>query len=179
MSLIVPLTRVASTRERRMILSSLAIAALAAVTAGESRADGLSPIVGAFGETKPIVDLRLRTETVEQEPLADDAHATTLRLRAGFETGKAWNTALLIEGEGIMPIGKSYRPDPMIPEMTTYPGGRGRGGVRDQPVPAHQHQPAGHDDHARAASASRSTTSASWVRWRGGRTSRLSMRCAW
>jgi hypothetical protein len=120
MSLFVPQARVASSRERRPMLTVFAIAAVA-VAGGESRADGLSPIAGAFGETKPIIDLRLRTETVEQEPLADDAHATTLRLRAGFETGKAWNTALLIEGEGIMPIGKSYRPDPMIPEMTTYP----------------------------------------------------------
>ena len=120
MSLNVPRTRVAS-RGRPLMLTSLAITAIAVCVAAKSRADGLSPIAGAFGETKPIVDLRLRTETVEQEPLANDAHATTLRLRAGFETGKAWNTALLIEGEGILPLGKSYRPDPMIPEMTTYP----------------------------------------------------------
>jgi hypothetical protein len=65
--------------------------------------------------------MRLRAENVDQDGIANDAHATTLRLRAGFETGKAWNTALLVEGEGILPIGKSYRPDPMIPEMTTYP----------------------------------------------------------
>ena len=56
-----------------------------------------------------------------QTPLADDSHAITLRLRAGFETGKAWNTALLVEGEGITPIQRNYRPDPMIPEMTTHP----------------------------------------------------------
>src|SRR5262245_3467504 len=99
----------------KSIAKPLALA-VAALAMNGAYADGLSPIGGAFGETKPIIDLRLRTETVEQEPLADDAHATTLRLRAGFETGKAWNTALLIEGEGVMPIGKSYRPDPMIPE---------------------------------------------------------------
>jgi hypothetical protein len=101
--------------------ASMLAMAVCAVVAGESRADGLSPIAGAFGETKPIFDLRLRTENVDQTPLANDAHATTLRARLGFETGKAWNTALLVEGEGILPIQDDYRRDPMIPEMTTYP----------------------------------------------------------
>jgi hypothetical protein len=86
-----------------------------------SMADGLDPVKGALGETKPIIDLRLRAENVDQDGIANDAHATTLRLRAGFETGKAWNTALLVEGEGIVPIQTNYRPDPMIPTMTTYP----------------------------------------------------------
>jgi hypothetical protein len=96
---------------------------LAATTliAGAAQADGLAPISGAFGETKPIFDMRLRVENVDQDGIVNDAHATTLRLRAGFETGKAWNTALLIEGEGIVPIQGSYRPDPTIPTMTTYP----------------------------------------------------------
>jgi hypothetical protein len=58
---------------------------------------------------------------VDQDGILNDAHATTLRLRAGFETGKAWNTSLLVEGEGILPIQRDYRPDPTIPEMTTYP----------------------------------------------------------
>jgi hypothetical protein len=105
---------------RRMV-QVCALAATVLAGADGARADGMSPIVGAFGETKPILDMRLRAETVDQDGIANDAHATTLRLRAGFETGKAWNTALLIEGEGVMPIGKSYRPDPMIPEMTAYP----------------------------------------------------------
>lgn len=98
-----------------------ALAGLLLMAAGQSRADGLSPITGAFGETKPLFDLRLRSEEVDQAGLADDSHATTLRLRAGFETGKAWNTALLVEGEGIVPIQTDYRPDPTIPEMTTHP----------------------------------------------------------
>src|SRR5689334_9454692 len=98
-----------------------ALAGLLLMAAGQSRADGLSPISGAFGETKPLFDLRLRSEEVDQAGLADDSHATTLRLRAGFETGKAWNTALLVEGEGIVPIQTDYRPDPTIPEMTTHP----------------------------------------------------------
>ena len=108
-----------SVGQRRV--ATLAIVAFGVLAASQSRADGLSPIAGAFGETKPIFDMRLRAEEVDQVPLRDDSHAMTLRLRAGFETGKAWNTALLVEGEGIVPIQTNYRPDPMIPEMTTHP----------------------------------------------------------
>jgi hypothetical protein len=75
----------------------------------------------ALGATKPIFDLRLRAETVDQAGIADDAHATTLRARLGFETGKWGNTSLLVEGEGIVPLQDDYRPDPMIASMTTYP----------------------------------------------------------
>ena len=88
---------------------------------GVAHADGLDPLKTAFGETKPLFDLRLRAENVDQDGIANDAHATTLRARLGFETGKAWNTALLVEGEGVLPIQDDYRPDPAIPSMTTYP----------------------------------------------------------
>ena len=63
---------------------------------GVAQADGLDPVKGAFGETKYIFDSRLRMEDVDQDPLPEDASALTLRLRLGFETGKAWNTALLV-----------------------------------------------------------------------------------
>ena len=86
---------------------AVAIAALAG-TAGAAYADSLSPLVGAVGETKPIVDLRLRYEEVEQEPIASDANAVTLRARLGVETGKAWNTALLVEGDFVWPLATDY-----------------------------------------------------------------------
>ena len=88
---------------------------------GAAHADGLDPVWGAFGETKPLIDARLRMEQVDQDPLAKDANAITLRLRLGFETGKAWNTALLVEGEGIVPLRSDYRIDPTIPTKTNYP----------------------------------------------------------
>ncbi len=75
----------------------------------------------ALTQTKPLFDARLRTEDVDQEPLANDAHATTLRLRLGFETGKLWNTTLLVEGEGVLPLEDDYRPDPLVARKTTYP----------------------------------------------------------
>jgi hypothetical protein len=86
-------------RVTALVLSGLAVTA---------QADGLSPIAGALGETKPIVDLRLRYESVEQEPFVEDANALTLRARLGFETGKAWNTALLVEGDAIWPLVTDY-----------------------------------------------------------------------
>jgi hypothetical protein len=105
----------------KSIVRPIALACAASMTMNTAFADGLSPIAGAFGETKPIFDLRLRQENVDQDGLANDAHASTLRARLGFETGKAWNTALLIEGEGIVPLQNDYRTDPTIPQMTTYP----------------------------------------------------------
>jgi hypothetical protein len=70
---------------------------------------------------KPLFDMRLRVENVDQEPLANNAHATTLRLRAGFETAKKWNTSLLVEGEAVLPIQGNYREDPSVATKTTYP----------------------------------------------------------
>lgn len=89
--------------------------------AREAHADEASPLKSAFDGTKLLLDTRLRVETVEQDGLAEEAHATTLRARLGFETGKAWNTTLLVEGEGVLPIENEYRPDPTVPTMLTYP----------------------------------------------------------
>jgi hypothetical protein len=91
------------------------------IVVGTAQADGLGPVKGAFGETKPIIDLRLRSEEVDQDPLLESASALTLRARLGFETGKAWNTALLLEGEAVVPIQDDYRPDPSAPENATFP----------------------------------------------------------
>src|SRR5690349_2374957 len=107
--------------DRAMKTLLLAAGVLAAGLNTPAFAEDAGAVKTALGETKPIFDLRLRSETVDQDGLANDAHATTLRARLGFETGKVWNTALLIEGEGIVPIQDDYRPDPMIATMTTYP----------------------------------------------------------
>lgn len=82
------------------------VAVTCALTAGS--AWGQSPVAGAIGETRPLADLRLRFEAVDQEPFAADARALTLRARLGFETGKAWNTALLVEGDFVWPLATRY-----------------------------------------------------------------------
>lgn len=95
---------------------------------GMSGAADLGSIQGALAESKPIFDARLRYEDVEQTPLVEESDAETLRLRLGLETGKAWNTALLIEGEAIVKLDGDYRDDtarqrdldyPMIPDPET------------------------------------------------------------
>ena len=89
--------------------------------ASGAHAQAEDSVKAAFAAGKPIIDLRLRVENVDQDPIINDAHATTFRARLGFETGKAWNTALLIEGEGVLPIQSNYRPDPAVASMTAYP----------------------------------------------------------
>ncbi len=54
-----------------------------------------------FTEGKFILDARYRFEHVEQDGFANDANANTLRVRAGFQTGKVWDLQGLIELEGI------------------------------------------------------------------------------
>jgi hypothetical protein len=84
-----------------------ALAALA-IWASGAQAEGFGPIGGALGETRALLDLRLRSESVKQEPFAEDGSALTLRARIGFETGKAWSTALLAEGDFIWPLVGHY-----------------------------------------------------------------------
>ena len=80
-----------------------------------------SPVAGAFGEIKPLIDFRLRYENVEQlaTPALNQANAATFRARVGFETGKAWSTALLVEGEAVAPLQGRYRADPSVPVLNT------------------------------------------------------------
>jgi hypothetical protein len=91
----------------------------ALVLSGGAYADGLAPLGGALGETRWLADLRLRYEAVSQDPppalLTHDAGAVTLRGRLGFETGKAWNTSLLVEGEFVGSLDGHYRVDNSVP----------------------------------------------------------------
>ena len=80
-----------------------------------------NPIAAAIGETKPIFDSRMRYENVDQDPLAQDADAETIRVRAGFETPKAWETSLLAEGEFVWDLGGDYRSDNAVLKNTAYP----------------------------------------------------------
>ena len=56
---------------------------------------------------KPIVDARLRYETVDQAGVAGDADALTVRVRAGA-TAKASDFTFLVEGEGTLAIVEKY-----------------------------------------------------------------------
>ena len=56
---------------------------------------------------KPIIDARLRYESVDQVPLANDASAITARVRAGIEA-KTGAFAFLVEAEGTLAISEKY-----------------------------------------------------------------------
>lgn len=86
------------------------------VLAGDS--DGL---LAALAQTKPLVDIRLRYEEVEQTGIADNAHAETLRARLGAETGTFLGTSLLAEGEAMMRLDRDYRPDNAVSTYTRFP----------------------------------------------------------
>jgi hypothetical protein len=86
-----------------------------------TNAGDVKTIRGAIAESKPIFDARLRYESVDQTPIDEEADADTLRVRLGFETGKAWNTSLLAEGEIVTHIGGSYRDDNAQPRNVSYP----------------------------------------------------------
>lgn len=69
-------------------------------------------------EMKPIVDARLRYETIDQDGIVRDADALTLRLRAGFELKKG-DFALLAEGEGTLALVERYNSS--VNGRTAYP----------------------------------------------------------
>jgi hypothetical protein len=103
----------------RTRIRAAVLALLATGSATAARADGLSPAVNAARESKPIVDMRLRSETVDQTGMNADAHAITLRARLGFETGKAWNTSFLAEGDLLTPLESDY--NSTMNGKTAYP----------------------------------------------------------
>lgn len=103
------------------------LAVLATFGSGPLRAEGIGPALSAIRESKPIIDLRLRSESVDQTGMAEDAEAVTLRARLGVETGKAWNTALLADTDLLWPIKDDYNSTlngkttlPVVADPETY-----------------------------------------------------------
>lgn len=66
-----------------------------------------SPALAEEIKIKPLVDARLRYETVEQKGIASNADAVTARVRAGFEA-KTSSFALLAEAEGTLALSERY-----------------------------------------------------------------------
>ena len=82
---------------------------------------GSSDLASALEQTRPLIDVRARYEEVEQTGIPEDAHAGTLRMRLGAETGKFLDTRLLAEGEAMFRLNRSYRPDNAVGRYTQYP----------------------------------------------------------
>lgn len=87
---------------RRALIGAAGLAAWAsAAGAAEPAANFGQALAGG----KPILDLRLRYEGVDQSGFANQAAAVTLRTRLGYETG-AWNHLKgLVEIEDVRPLG--------------------------------------------------------------------------
>lgn len=99
-----------------LVAFSAAVTATPLLAAPVAVGDGL--------EIVPIVDGRLRWESVDQPEIDRDADAVTLRLRAGAEL-KAGNISALVEGEGVLAIGNGYNAFPFAnPASSQYRPGR-------------------------------------------------------
>ena len=85
---------------KRPLFGLLVTSLLAPIVVGEAMADeAVKPneLSQAIEAIKPIFNLRLRYEGVDQDGFAETADALTYRIRAGFETGEFADTQFLIE----------------------------------------------------------------------------------
>lgn len=80
-------------------MRALPLLALAGLVSSPALADPIA--------LKPIIDVRLRYEHVEQAPLTRDADALTARIRSGFEA-KTGDFAFLAESEATLAISPTY-----------------------------------------------------------------------
>lgn len=95
-------------RKINLTLAAIMATSGSSAYAEETTDQSTTSFTQAIKQTKPIIDVRLRYEHVEQDNIANDAEAITLRSRAGIETGAFLDTTLLIEGEGIVALNENY-----------------------------------------------------------------------
>lgn len=103
------------------------LALLAAFGPGAGRADSPDALLSALADTQPLVDIRLRSESVEQTGIAREAEAVTLRSRLGFQTGQLADTSFLAEAGLMWPWVDNYNSTvngksayPTIPDPQYY-----------------------------------------------------------
>lgn len=107
------MTCLLNTRNSRIALSLLISAPCAGALA--------NPIDIAIDEATPIVELRLRYESVDQRGLSEEASALVIRGRLGFETATAWGTSFLVEGDFLGALIDDYREDPSVAIKANFP----------------------------------------------------------
>lgn len=107
--------------QKYFFTSPLPIAALFACASSlgaiSAKADGT--FSDFFEQGKPLIDVRYRFEHVEQDLIANDANAHTMRARVGFLTGKVWDLQFLVEGEGIVHFSDEF--NDTVNGNTTFP----------------------------------------------------------
>ncbi len=97
----------------------MSLALWAALSPCVGRADASDPLTAALEDTRPLIDIRLRSETVDQTGLSKQADAVTLRSRLGFQTGALADTTLLAEAGLMWPWQTSY--NSTVNGKTAYP----------------------------------------------------------
>lgn len=100
-------------------LQAIAAFLLATAAPTTGAAAEAAPLARAVLDARPLLDLRLRSESVTQDDLPEDAHALTLRGRIGFESGKVLETSLLAEAEIVWPLDDRY--NSTVNGKTTHP----------------------------------------------------------
>ena len=114
----------------RHTVSTLAVLTCLASAAPAMAEEPLGPIEIGDGVTiDPILDMRFRVETADQETFAEDATSMTVRTRAGAELKWAEKFSFLVEGEGTFQIDDDYNdtipdngvePFPVIADPETF-----------------------------------------------------------
>ena len=102
-------------------LTAIVLATSGLAGAGVSWADNWQTFTEALAASKPLVDVRIRYEDVDQTPLTVSAVALTLRARLGVQTGDAWGTHFLVEGNFLAPLIDNYRSDNAVVMNVKYP----------------------------------------------------------
>lgn len=69
---------------------------------------GASPVAAQTVTLAPVVDARLRYETVDQDGIADKADAVTMRVRAGVQATKGHWSALAVAQGNLVIVGDYY-----------------------------------------------------------------------
>ncbi len=95
-------------RASKSVRGGVACAIFVLCARGASADQGLTPILSALASATPLVNLRLRSETVGQDGFAQDARALTVRGRLGFKSAAAWHTKLLAEANLNWPLDTGY-----------------------------------------------------------------------
>lgn len=78
------------------------------MAAAGSTAQAEPSLADAIGAGKPLVDVRLRLELVEQDGLSKDADALTLRARLGYETGLYYGFKVLFDTDLLADLAGDY-----------------------------------------------------------------------
>lgn len=86
------------------VLSTALIAAMGLMSA-PSQASAIETVANAVKEGKTSIMLRYRYETVDQDGIAEDATASTLKTRLTWQSGKAGNFSAKIEVDDVTRIG--------------------------------------------------------------------------